>query len=279
LVRISNNKYQYVCKKPKNGSWPTPAPTLAPIKGNCAAGYHKFGNFCYKLMLNKKSWDDAKASCKQVGSGFNLASIHSQKENAFVASLLQEDQTWIGLLASPDDLNEFGWSDYTEFNMDKWASGQPSFVSCKYSRGSTAGSLLIKLLKNNSKETNADQCLKAYMLDNGMIIVAKKSCHMFVKDLFLTRTQSIQRQNVKYQASLHSHHLLTVVTGNQSKCCPGKMLSKHALPKVLTSFPYWTGLSSHLPLVSCQPKTFGLDYTIWRYRLNYFQSCSLRLSL
>ena len=64
-----------------------------------------------------------------MGKNFNLASIHDLKENAFVASLVENQESsfediWLGGVMK-DDATTLSWSDYTPFNMDNWAMNQP----------------------------------------------------------------------------------------------------------------------------------------------------------
>jgi len=121
----------YVCKKPRNGGdVTTPKPTEAPKAGNCPLGFYKLHDYCYKLVQEPAQWPDAVDSCKRIGNGFNLASIHSAKENALIASMLYPDinaqnQVWTGGRASTDHANVYIWSDYTAVNVDFWAVGQP----------------------------------------------------------------------------------------------------------------------------------------------------------
>ena len=63
-------------------------------------------------------------------------SIHSLKENAFVATLASkvnytwDKEVWIGghSLTDSDGGDTFIWSDYSQFNIDNWAQFQPDQV-------------------------------------------------------------------------------------------------------------------------------------------------------
>ena len=137
----SNALKAYACKKPKSGDWPTPKPTEAPKAGFCKQGYKLFDGFCYKVKNSLKTWADAEADCKKEGPKYNLASIHSLKENALVASLLYQNtssQAWLGGLMSEYD-SKISWSDYSEVNMDNWAAGQPLIVSKQWRKQEMKG--------------------------------------------------------------------------------------------------------------------------------------------
>ena len=131
---FSTSQYAFVCKKSKNNAttprpWTTPPPT-----GNCEKGFTRFQNQCYKLISdNYANWTTAKKDCKSYHY-FNLASVHSLKENAFIATLASEvnaswdKEVWIGGHATSEGGDSFLWSDYSEFNVDNWAKFQPDEV-------------------------------------------------------------------------------------------------------------------------------------------------------
>ncbi|KAK6752928.1 hypothetical protein RB195_003993 [Necator americanus] len=75
-----------------------------------------------------QKWDDAEAFC--VEQGGHLASIHSERENTFVANLARtnkeqtnpHDLTWIGLQAKG---SSWEWSDRSKVDYINWAPKQP----------------------------------------------------------------------------------------------------------------------------------------------------------
>ena len=73
-------------------------------------------------------------ACKVYGYTFNLASIHSLKENAFIATMAAnvnvswDKEVWIGAHSTQNGGDSFAWSDYSEFNVDNWAQYQPDEV-------------------------------------------------------------------------------------------------------------------------------------------------------
>ena len=131
----------YICKKPANGDWTTPGPTLTPT-GYCPGPeFRQFSGSCYRLVEEAMAWADAKSSCNNLGPGYSLASVHSAKENALLASMLYLDkegfgtdygEVFIGGISKEDGGEEFQWADYSEFNMDNWAKNQPDQVKQLY---------------------------------------------------------------------------------------------------------------------------------------------------
>ena len=79
-------------------------------------------------VSQNKYWTDARAYCRMYH--IDLASIHSSIENAAVAALCPND-CWIG---GSDEASEgtWTWSDGSDWNYDKWASGEPRTSSSSY---------------------------------------------------------------------------------------------------------------------------------------------------
>jgi len=125
--RSCDQPLTFACKKPKNGTLPTPKPTDAP-SGYCpSSDFFEIDGYCYQLFKDSSTWKDARSKCKAIGNNYNLASIHSSKQNALVASMLYantnlQNQVWIG--GYQNDKN-FLWNDYSTFNVEYWAPHQP----------------------------------------------------------------------------------------------------------------------------------------------------------
>ena len=119
----------FVCKKPKSGSWPSVTTTPKPV-GYCSEGYHELEGHCYKLYDDQfKAWSDARQVCLDMGHGFDLASVNSDKEYAFLMTLIGNQNSsfdfWIGL----NDIGEPGqyfWSDKSPIFKLFWAPGEPN---------------------------------------------------------------------------------------------------------------------------------------------------------
>ncbi|XP_060564392.1 snaclec alboaggregin-D subunit beta-like [Ruditapes philippinarum] len=72
-------------------------------------------NFCYKVIEKGRTWQDASAYCRQIGS--ELASISDENEQNFIASLfstLPSYVFWIGGTKQTQD-GSWQWSDNTPF--------------------------------------------------------------------------------------------------------------------------------------------------------------------
>ena len=88
-------------------------------------GTTDFGNF-YIVDFTYDTWVVHEANAQSIGSDIHLASIHSQAENNYMASLITAHQhMWIGLndVASEGD---YVWVDGTPFDFVNWASGEPN---------------------------------------------------------------------------------------------------------------------------------------------------------
>ena len=100
----------------------------------------EFQGYCYKFIgtnsLEGVTWEDAASKCEELGSGYNLASIHSERESAFLHTMLaqidledQETEFWIS--ANDRDAAEehegiWSNSDGTPFDYTHWADGEPN---------------------------------------------------------------------------------------------------------------------------------------------------------
>ena len=83
-----------------------------------------------------KSWHNAKNRCNGYAVDNNhfadLASIHNEREAAFITTLLAGSQNdgnsslWVGGYVPPNNQGQFGWSDETKWNYDHWMFGEPN---------------------------------------------------------------------------------------------------------------------------------------------------------
>ena len=67
----------------------------------CSSGWTKFGNFCYFINNQSKTWQDAREYCHKQNA--YLVDIHTADENAFVSKLSSTKAFWIGYYASQGD--------------------------------------------------------------------------------------------------------------------------------------------------------------------------------
>ena len=132
---ISYGNFTYVCKKVRFGGGTTPVVTKPPT-GYCPKHFVEFQDYCYFLGPNALDWQSAITACQGYGTKYILASVHSMKENAFIASLLYADknqetnQVWLGgsNLHTRSYGFDYRWTDYTDFNVDNWAKNEPNDV-------------------------------------------------------------------------------------------------------------------------------------------------------
>ncbi|MEO8177640.1 MAG: C-type lectin domain-containing protein [Deltaproteobacteria bacterium] len=67
----------------------------AAITSGCAAAGLGPSDNCYLVDTTPHSWSDARASCRALGDGWDLASLRSAQNSAFAAPLLTLE-AWIG---------------------------------------------------------------------------------------------------------------------------------------------------------------------------------------
>lgn len=78
----------------------------ASLQGSCAALQSQGPNGnCFAVLAELKTWADARQSCRDLGTGWDLASIRSDAVDQFIANLIS-DETWI---AASDVAQEGRW--------------------------------------------------------------------------------------------------------------------------------------------------------------------------
>lgn len=105
------------------------------------------GAYSYALFMTPKSWMDANIACQKWNSG-HLASLHSETEASFVASLVKDQLnngnfTWIGLFDPTEGQSPHGegweWSNNDVMNYRAWEKEPPTLPHFGY-----CGSLIGK---------------------------------------------------------------------------------------------------------------------------------------
>jgi len=102
--------------------------SAAPVQWSSAAG----GNdHWYDVVFDESiTWTGARAAAQALGSGWDLVSIGSAAEHAFVTSLLstalpQRSHFWLG--AHDDEMEgTWTWVDATPFGFAVWGPGEPN---------------------------------------------------------------------------------------------------------------------------------------------------------
>nr|P0DJL2.1 RecName: Full=Snaclec purpureotin subunit alpha [Trimeresurus purpureomaculatus] len=70
---------------------------------DCPSDWSSFKQYCYQIIKQLKTWEDAERFCLDQMKGAHLVSIESYREAVFVAELLSENvkttkyHVWIGL--------------------------------------------------------------------------------------------------------------------------------------------------------------------------------------
>ncbi|XP_077993991.1 macrophage mannose receptor 1-like [Glandiceps talaboti] len=123
------DKLSFICKKPIGvTAMPSVMPT-PPHPGNCPADFWVHGNKCYSFNGANEddvvTWHDARTRCRNAGG--DLATIHSQELQAYLASNLRDIKysMWIGLSDTVDE-GQYRWTDGTVVDFYKWAPGEPN---------------------------------------------------------------------------------------------------------------------------------------------------------
>ena len=138
---ISSGAHGFVCKKYKEGHEPTESPPTPIPEGHCKDDGNKklteFRGYCYKFASTRSeegtNWEQASSKCEELGSGFKLASIHSERESAFIYSMLsqlnpeeQDTEMWISANDRGEQEGTWSNSDNTPFDYTHWAPDEPN---------------------------------------------------------------------------------------------------------------------------------------------------------
>ncbi|XP_058654902.1 galactose-specific lectin nattectin-like isoform X2 [Onychostoma macrolepis] len=90
----------------------------------CESGWSRYGKRCFKIFNNPMTWKDAEVTC--LNHGGNLASVHSNKEQAFIKLLVSSSESfWIGGYDAVSEGTWF-WSDGSKMNFQLWSPGEPN---------------------------------------------------------------------------------------------------------------------------------------------------------
>ncbi len=92
----------------------------------CCAGETEFEGRCYKFIEDQQTWTNSRTDCIAIGDDWDLASIASDAENSFVASLMEAHDTWIGITEGNSIGSNGKW---------RWSNGDPSGFWNESSRG------------------------------------------------------------------------------------------------------------------------------------------------
>ncbi|XP_035670035.1 uncharacterized protein LOC118411665 [Branchiostoma floridae] len=119
-------QHNYICEK-ANGTM-TAAPPTAPWSGNCMSGWSSYGNKCFKIFDEQKTWTAARDVCRGVGPGMDLAAIENEFEQAFLTTQLygMSGNLWIGL-SQRSEPGQFLWTSGHSVSYTNWAASEPGY--------------------------------------------------------------------------------------------------------------------------------------------------------
>ena len=132
---LSSQTIPYVCKKWKPGHGPTDSPPTSMPPGNCVHdGSSEYIGYCYKFvgLDSSLTWFDAALACEDQSNNYQLASIHSEREAAFVKTMypyLKEENHgtifWFGA-TDADAEGKWVYTDGTPFEYTHWEANEPN---------------------------------------------------------------------------------------------------------------------------------------------------------
>ncbi|KAI1887847.1 hypothetical protein AGOR_G00194720 [Albula goreensis] len=92
--------------------------------------WYRVGSYCVKHFKGRVNFGTAESNCARQAPGGHLVSLHSQKENRAVLSIIMKygarsPGTWLGGLQIPST-KTYIWTDGSPWNYKVWAPGEPN---------------------------------------------------------------------------------------------------------------------------------------------------------
>uniref|UniRef100_A0AAR2LBX0 C-type lectin domain-containing protein n=1 Tax=Pygocentrus nattereri TaxID=42514 RepID=A0AAR2LBX0_PYGNA len=92
------------------------------------AGWVQFDQREFMFFAAGKVWEEAQSTCMDYDA--NLASVHSDREDAFIKRLIwnhvgSDRPSWLGGYNSPVVPSRWYWTDGSVFDFNSWTQGQP----------------------------------------------------------------------------------------------------------------------------------------------------------
>nr|UMK70488.1 C-type lectin 16 [Bitis atropos] len=98
----------------------------------CPSDWSSHEGYCYKVIKQRKTWDDAEKFCKEQANGGHLISFQSSEEVDFMIKLsypiLNANLVWIGLTEFWRDC-EWTWTDGARLDYKAWNNEPNCFVA------------------------------------------------------------------------------------------------------------------------------------------------------
>eukprot|EP00057_Strongylocentrotus_purpuratus_P015706 XP_011670180.1 PREDICTED: macrophage mannose receptor 1-like [Strongylocentrotus purpuratus] len=106
------NLFDYSCK-------------IREATGYCPADWYFYNDFCYFVDEGDGvTYAESQQNCNQKGG--KLASIHSTEEMSFIELHLQANDYYVGLTRKGTGINDFQWTDGTQYDYHNWDIGEPN---------------------------------------------------------------------------------------------------------------------------------------------------------
>ncbi|XP_025050896.1 C-type lectin mannose-binding isoform-like [Alligator sinensis] len=100
----------------------------APVQ-KCRKDWLRYGNNCYRLFRQRKTWEDAEVECQSYSPWTHLATIHSNRETNVVSSYIlrnpPDGPVWIGIHDARHN-GAWTWTDGSIYHYRAWNNGEPN---------------------------------------------------------------------------------------------------------------------------------------------------------
>ncbi|KAL5011088.1 hypothetical protein ScPMuIL_013393 [Solemya velum] len=122
----------FICKRRNDSTAPVIIPPTPVSVWGCNHGFTPVPNHnkCFKVMDDSAmNWTDAVDRCRQYGKHYDVASVNTAIEQAYLITLMKGkvDDYWIGLSARTY-LRVYQWQDNSPVKFVNWATGKPGYT-------------------------------------------------------------------------------------------------------------------------------------------------------
>ncbi|KAJ8297631.1 hypothetical protein KUTeg_024162 [Tegillarca granosa] len=96
---------------------------LIPQNEVCPPQWKSYKDYCYLVLLDRKTWKEARYDCHMMGG--DLATINSQAEQDLIYSIINGKHSMLNFLTDGGKDVWIGLNDKVEENLFQWARGEP----------------------------------------------------------------------------------------------------------------------------------------------------------
>ena len=134
--------------------------------------WRQFEGINFYYSATHKLWDEAEAACEQLGTGWHLATIRNDAENAFANSLISED-TYFGLNDAAME-GTYVWASGLTSTYTNWYIGE-------YTEPNGVPNENYGAIRPDGKWSDVEQSPRVYLCSVSVLSSSKTFCQIFMR--------------------------------------------------------------------------------------------------